>query len=200
MYTAEVLVEGEAPILQHGFGAAAKTALKSASKQRTGTPDYSLEWMDTMYQNRDGYLAQPGIHFEQAMKSAATNFKMTGKRGKTWKKAFVAYVVVVPELILHLRDGAAVKAPGAELVSEPTDFLSVNVMRVVVQRAAVARARLQIATGWQLKFNVQVIDDQLPAEVLNEVLVEAGRAEGVGDYRPKYGRFRVVEFKHSTTS
>ncbi len=195
MYTVNVLIEGDAPLLQHAFSPTAKKSLQTASKARTGVKDYSLEWMDTMYVNADGLLCQPSVHLERSMIGAAGNFKVTGKRGKTWKKSFLAYVLVEPELVVHLRAGAPVVAPGEELIENPTEHLAVDVRRVVVQRAAVARSRLKVEARWQLRFDVRVIDDQLPAEVLKDVLTEAGRSEGIGDFRPKFGRFHVVEFK-----
>ncbi len=39
--------------------------------------------------NADGHLCQPSVHLERAMIAAAGNFKITVKRGKTWKKAFL---------------------------------------------------------------------------------------------------------------
>ncbi len=56
MYTVSVLIEGDAPILQHAFSPTAKKSLQTASKARTGVKDYSLEWMETMYVNADGLL------------------------------------------------------------------------------------------------------------------------------------------------
>ena len=83
-------------------------------------------------------------------------------------------------------------APKADLLLQPTEHLSVSVMRVIVQRAAVARARLQIAPGWELKFNLEVHDDQVRPDVIPEIMVEARRAVGIGDFRPRYGRFEVT--------
>ena len=130
------------------------------------------------------------------MIGAAGKFKIAGKRskgkrGRTWKKAFLNYVIVEPELVVHLRGGAPVAAPGKELNKTPTEHLSVMTVRV----GCASRLQLKVSAGWQLRFDVRVIDDQLPSEVLKEVLAEAGRSEGIGDFRPKFGRFHVVEFK-----
>lgn len=56
MYTVSVLIEGDAPILQHAFAPTAKKSVLTASKARRRGKDCSLEWMDTMYVNVDGLL------------------------------------------------------------------------------------------------------------------------------------------------
>jgi len=64
---------------------------------------------------------------------------------------------------------------------------------VVVNRGRVIRVRPMIPTGWQLtttlEFDESIIDDA----DLRKAVVEAGAREGLGDWRPKFGRF-LVEF------
>ena len=50
-------------------------------------------------------------------------------------------------------------------------------------------------SDWILDFEVQVWDDRITEEVLKMALDEAGRTVGVGDWRPKFGRFIIEEFK-----
>lgn len=194
MYRINASVRGTAGLLQHAFGQTSMATLQESAKRQTGTPDYSLEWLTTMYVTRDGWLYQPASHIEGAMQKAAAGFKMKGKGGKTWKDAVKAYAYITPDEVLHLRNGQCVPAPTAELLQNPTDYLSVSVMRVKVQRAAVARSRLLIAPGWELAFTIEVHDEQLRPDVLQAVIEEAGRAVGIGDYRPRYGRFEVTGF------
>jgi hypothetical protein len=50
--------------------------------------------------------------------------------------------------------------------------------------------------AWQVQFEVSVLDaDAIPDEVLLQVLQDAGQKVGVLDYRPRFGRFMVTEFK-----
>lgn len=190
-------IQGIAPILHHKFSDSTLDALsKRESVRKSGKPDYSAEWMQTMYSHQ-GYVYQPVSHIEGAMVKAATRFK-TGRM--TWKDPFRAYVYVMgdqnsPDKIFHYFNGHPIQEPTIELMSEPTEALSVSVMRVVVQRAAVARSRLQIEIGWQLNFTIEVHDDQIPGDLVHKVLVEAGRAVGIGDFRPRFGRFEVISFK-----
>lgn len=194
MYKINASIVGSASLLQHAFGAQGMEDLQQAAKRQSGTPDYSLEWLGTMY-TQDGYLVQPAVHIEGALLRASTNFKVKGRAGKSWRDAFQAYCYVSPDMLIHLRDGQPVPAPGPELSLNGNPYLSVSIMRVKVQRAAVARSRLLIAAGWQLDFTIEVIDDQLRPNVVETVLKEAGRAYGIGDYRPRYGRFNVTHFE-----
>ncbi len=148
-----------------------------------------------MYVPRDDYVFQPAIHIEASMVKAAVNFKVSGGRGKTYKDRFRAHVFVTPEEVIHLNGNGPIVAPGRELLEEPTENLRVNLMRVVIQRAAVARARLEITTGWHLEFNIHVNDDIVHPDTVQTVLDYAGRAVGVGDFRPRYGRFQIERFE-----
>jgi hypothetical protein len=95
----------------------------------------------------------------------------------------------------HQRNGQIVHAPDASLLEKPTEHLQVNIARVIVQRSAVARSRLMIAPGWELQFTIEVADDQVTPGALQTILGEAGHAVGIGDYRPRHGRFEVITFE-----
>jgi hypothetical protein len=195
MYTIAVTITGTAPLLQHKFPLATLHGLMDGARRKTGAPNYAQEWLDTMYtSNGNGMLVQPATHIEAALVGAAAGFRIKGGRNKTYRDLMRAYVLVSPDEIPHLRDDMPVPAPGPELALHPTAHLSVNVQRVIVARAAVARARLQISAGWELAFTITVNDDQIQPAVVQTILAEAGRAVGIGDYRPRYGRFAVTRF------
>ncbi len=194
MYEIDVRIRGTAPMLQHKFGLPELENIQKASKKQTGSVDYSLEWMETMYVTSTGLLYQPANHIEGALKKAGARFKIKGGAGKTYKDAFSGYCYVTPDEIPHIWNNQYVLAPTKDLLTTPQENMLVNVQRVVIQRSAVARARLMLCPGWELAFGIQIHDDQLRIEVVKEALIEAGRAIGIGDYRPRYGRFEVVQF------
>jgi hypothetical protein len=191
MYTVNVTVKGKAAMLMHAYPA---TNLKPQTKRSVGETDYTLEWMDTMYADSAGYLYLPASHFEGALMNAAASFKVKGKSGATWKKIVKAYCYVNPDEVPLYWQGARVPAPDETLIEQPTEVLSVDVQRVVVQRSAVARARLKVAAGWEAHFTLEVQDVQVTPAVLKEIVTEAGRAVGVADFRPRYGRFDLMAF------
>jgi hypothetical protein len=49
--------------------------------------------------------------------------------------------------------------------------------------------------NWELDFTIQLISDDLPVEVVKSALDDAGREGGIGDYRPRFGRFIVTSFQ-----
>lgn len=62
---------------------------------------------------------------------------------------------------------------------------------VKVQRNRVFRTR-PIFKAWSLKFQVLVATDVLNPSDVEKAVRDAGRLVGLGDYRPKFGRFEVT--------
>ena len=195
MKTYNVTIEGVAPLLQHKFGIEAQAELTKGARKATGSPDYSEEWKDTMYATEDGFLYQHAIHIEAMLIEAAKGFRIKGGRGKSYREAFQSCIFVSPEQIIHLRDGEQVKAP-ENPTPDPRQPVYLDIRPVRIQRARVVRCRLAFAPGWRLNFTLENHDpDQLRDEVIQEILEEGGRRKAIGDYRPRYGRFRVVSFE-----
>jgi hypothetical protein len=194
-YMAEVSIVGTAALLQHKYELPS-VAEMSDTKRKSGKEDYRFEWLRTMYANRDGLLYQPAIHIEGALTKSAKSFKIEGGRGKTYGDLVKAYVYCRPDEILYVDPdtGDYLQAPDESLLENPTEVMQVNMMRVRVQSAAVARLRLMLNPGWNLRFSMEVIDEQLPPASLVKILDWAGRTVGIGDFRPRYGRFDVVGF------
>jgi len=72
--------------------------------------------------------------------------------------------------------------------------------RVVVNNSAVPRVRPAMAPGWRLRFNITVsTPEYIPPTAsglsLRTLLDEAGQLQGLADYRPKFGRFKVVNWE-----
>jgi hypothetical protein len=60
---------------------------------------------------------------------------------------------------------------------------------VVIQRARIMRTRLRIPTGWMAQVELTLDTTIMDIEQLKNILIDAGRRVGVGDFRPKFGRF-----------
>lgn len=78
---------------------------------------------------------------------------------------------------------------------EPIHDYEISVLRAVVQRQGIMRARPKI-DKWACDVTFEVDRDFLSDnEVLTQLLADAGRLKGVGDYRPEksgmYGRFEA---------
>ena len=189
MYTVSTTVQGIAPLMQHRFPMPTLATMSKGGNKSTGSKDYTQEWRDYFYAEVDGQIYQPASHFDGALIKAAVNFKVTGKRGKSYKDLFQGNVFVTPDHILH--EGFTVPD---ELDADADQPLYLDVRPVVVQRARVVRIRPAFSTGWQLSFCIEVIDDEIHPTLLQDVLTLAGKTVGIGDYRPRFGRFNVIGF------
>lgn len=188
MYTVNVSVEGVAPLMQHRFPLPNFENMSKGGKVKTGEKDYTQEWREYFYTTPEGEIYQPATHFDGAMVKAAANYKIQGSRGRTYKDLFKGNVFTSPEFILH-----GIKIP-ENLDTDADKCLYLDLRPVVIQRARIVRIRPCFKPGWKLDFSIEVLDDQVPANVLNEVLSMAGRTIGIGDFRPRFGRFMVVRF------
>lgn len=189
MYLVDITVKGDAPLLQHRFPVPELASMTKGGMKQTGAKDYTEEWREHLYVTKGGQIYQPATHFEGALVKAAVNFKITGKRGKTYKDLFRAAVFITPEEILHGVDNPD------ELDTDADKRLYLDMRPAVVQRARIVRVRPAFSPGWLLDFQIEVIDDQINSTLLQDVLVLAGKTVGIGDFRPKFGRFSVVKFE-----
>lgn len=184
MYTVDTRIEGIAPgLLMHKFSDAAQVdmqkAVKKSGKQAPNAKD-EAEAGAYRLDGPGGELCQPGEHIYQTLCRAASDFAVKGKRGKTYKAAVKGNVVVEPEFIGH-----GVK-----------DY-EIDARPVRIQSSRVMRRRPYLRT-WALAFQIRVLDeDALPLEVLQSILVKSGEAVGIGDYRPRFGRFIVTRFERA---
>lgn len=52
-----------------------------------------------------------------------------------------------------------------------------------------------LKAGWEVEFDIQInLPEYIDPAMLNEVIANAGRLLGIGDFRPTYGRFQVTGF------
>lgn len=189
MYSISVSVEGISPLLQHKYPLPDFDSMSKGGTVKTGEKDYTKEWREYLYTDADGQIYQPSTHFDAAMVKAAGSFKVQGGRGKSYKALFQGNVFCSPDEIYH-----GIQIPD-ELDNDADKQLYLDVRPVVIQRARVARIRPAFKSGWKLDFEISVIDDQIPHNVVSEVLIMAGRTCGIGDFRPKFGRFMVTQFE-----
>lgn len=189
MYVVQTKITGTAPLMQHRFPIPPDILNPKGATKVTGSRDFSQEWREYLYLTSDGDIYQPASHIESAMVFAAKQFKITGRRGKTYGDLFKANVFVSPDQILH-----GVKNPES-LDTDADKQLYLDVRPVVVNRARVVRLRPTFKAGWELEFEIQVIDEQISSELLSDVLSLSGKTSGIGDNRPRFGRFQISKFE-----
>lgn len=176
-YIAEVSFEGTAAFLFHrwsvdGVEAKAKAAKGSKAKNSDDVESY-------VYRTAKGNLAIPGEQFRMSLVNAAKYKQDPRSPRKSAMDLFKAGVVVLDEL--------------CDLGVKEWNYLDRR--RVVIQRNAITRERPAVFAGWKCTGTFQILlPEYISPRLLNEVLQNAGRLVGVGDFRPTFGRFLVTKF------
>ncbi len=170
----KVKIKGIAPLLQNKVP---EETMQLTQKKTEGKD--SPQACESKLYKVDGKICQPAIHLENALIKAATGIKMKGSGKKTFKQSFKGNVFVRPDMIVH-----------------EIQKWKVHQTTVVIPstRGRVVRYRPMLE-DWSLVFELEVLDDTIPVDVVKMALDDAGRVVGIGDWRPRYGRFVVEEFK-----
>jgi hypothetical protein len=170
----EIEVTGNAPLLMNRF--CIEEHGEGSTKRKKKVYDSKEDAEKACYRTKKGELYLPGEWFYAALVKAAVKQKYEGK--KTFKDIFKAGMVIQEEEITNFT---------------PQEY-EIDSRAVVIQRARVVKSRPRFE-NWKATFTVQIIhDDLIDKQVLKECLDDAG-FNGVGDYRPRFGRFMVTSFK-----
>jgi hypothetical protein len=173
-YTVAVTIEGVCPVLFHRWNVEAvetksKAAKGSAAKKSDNTESY-------LYRNDAGEIALPGEYLRQAIIHAAKFKQDPRSPRKSAMDLFKAAVITL--------------TPLASLHAMEPDYFDRR--RVMVQRNGITRTRPAMRDGWRAEVELMVnLPEYVPPVLLRQVIDDAGRLIGVGDFRPTYGRFTV---------
>lgn len=169
-----VTIEGIRPLLQNRFNVPDE---EPTWHKVRGARDFSEDVGKALYVTADGKVYQPADHIVASMEKAATSFQIPGKGKKTYKELVKSAVFVYPDEVLHLK-------PCWKVDRRP----------VVIKGARIVKER-PIFADWKLSFVLESMDEQFPADALKAILEHAGRYKGIGDYRPRFGLFKVTQFE-----
>lgn len=177
-YVVEVTILGTAPILFHAWNCesvAEKAAAKKGSKAKKEDDIESY-----VYRNEKKELCLPGEYLRMSI-IAASKFRQDPRSPrKSAADLFKAAIVSM--------------TPLASFGVKEWDYIDRR--RVVIQRNAITRSRPAFREGWRVKIQLMCnLPEYIQPAFLNEVTQQAGKLVGVGDFRPSFGRFQVVEFK-----
>lgn len=141
-----------------------------------------------VYRTEEGQLYIPAFAFRSSLLGSCAKRKI----GKLTANQAVSAGVFCAEtqcLLIHPKN------------SKPVTDYKINVMRAVVQRQGVRRARPEIPE-WATLVAFEVDDSFIAPEHILELMTIAGRMQGVGDYRPAkrgpFGRYTVEPHKWAT--
>jgi hypothetical protein len=124
-----------------------------------------------LYREEDGVIYQPAVHIERALDEAAAQLGLP-TRGALF---------VQPDRIRHeeqryVVDGRPVVEDGVRLMRH--------------------RARFD---AWALCFEIVILNGRLREDTLRALVDQAGRYVGIGEHRPRCGRFVVTTWEITRT-
>lgn len=177
-YVVEVTIQGSSDMLFHRWNCEAVEEKAKAKKGSAAKKSDDLE--SYVYRNDKGELAIPGEYLRMSLIAAAKFRQDPRSPRKSASDLFKAAVVSV--------------TPLASLKAKAWDYEDKR--RVCIQRNAITRTRPAMKAGWTATIQLQVnLPEYVSPTLLNEVITQAGKLIGVGDFRPTFGRFQIVKFE-----
>ncbi len=187
MKSATYSIRGTTPLLMHSERLAnpfdpLTVELKTLTKRRNKTVDDLLEiarveWLGGLYHDDSGIYV-PGYNVLAALVGGGKMRKL----GTAIKRGAIVKEDKVP-----------VEYTGTK---KPDDLFKnksfVDIRSVKVGTSKVARCR-PIFKDWKLTFTVLYAEDTIQKTDLDLIVQDAGAMIGLGDYRPRFGRFEVVK-------
>lgn len=188
MKTATYNIRGLTPLMMHSERLAnpfdpLTREIKAITGKRKKTEDdlleiSRLEWLGGLYYDESNGIHIPGHNVHAAIVGGGKLHKL----GTTIKRAAVVNEDAVP---LEF-DGP--KTPDSLFA----DKSFVDIRSVKVGTSKVARCR-PIFRRWSATFTVLFDESAIQPADLRRVVCDAGAMIGLGDYRPRFGRFEVVQ-------
>jgi hypothetical protein len=177
-YVVQTELTGACDMLFHRYNAEAvkekgEAGKGSAAKKTDNTESY-------VYRDDDGHICLPGNYVQSSMVHAAKYRQDPRSPRKSAMDLYKAGIVTL--------------TPLGSLGTKKWEFEHSS--RVLVQRSAITRVRPAFKVGWKVKLDFLVnLPEYISPQDFHDVLINAGRLVGVGDWRPTYGRFNVTSFK-----
>ena len=181
-------IDGIAPLLMHNGQLANPLnplvkQMKSLTGQRKKTDDVHaelsrLEFRAGLYLSHEGVVEIPSEVIESCLIEGAKKSKL----GKQFKSA----IAIHENSPLDYGEQLTVD----ELWERNEEFADVRGVKVGTSR--IMRTR-PIFRSWRLEFEVSYNPDLVNPEQIQLAVADAGTQVGLCDYRPKFGRFQIVE-------
>jgi hypothetical protein len=179
-YRVVVEVTGISALLFHRWQSDEVEAKSAAAKNSKAKKTDNVE--SYVYRNDIGNLTIPGLYLVGSLtnpQNGAAKYQQDPRSPR--KSALDLYKAAIQPL----SDG--------DLGVKDWDFLDRR--RAVVQRQGITRVRPGMAPGWKTEIELLcTMSEYVSPSDLYAALALAGRAVGIGDFRPTFGRFQVTGF------
>lgn len=174
-YRVEIKIKGTSDILFHRWSC---EDVKEKSNSAKGSKARKTDNVESfVYRCDDNTIGIPGEYLRQSIIGAAKFLQDPRSPRKSAQDLYKAGIV-------SLTDTASLSK---------TTWDKLHQCRVTIQRNAITRTRPCFLKGWEASFILLILlPEYIPVEILTQVVNEAGRLIGLGDFRPTYGRFSVI--------
>lgn len=155
------------------------------NKEKKGIDKSKIEeweeqnWERKLYTDNNGNIILPDTYIIGSLRKGAfaSNLQLAKKKGKsTISKSFIDSNLLIEE------------SPIIENV-KVNPFLS----NVKIGQATVMSIRPKIDKGWTASFEIYDLNEMFSKTELMRLFDFCGKFVGLGDWRPKYGRYKVLE-------
>jgi hypothetical protein len=138
-----------------------------------------LEWDAGLYWDSQDGLIMPSDNIERCIQLGA-------QKSRIGKDVQAAVFCAAPHVCIE----HAGPKDKDKLYADPRYTLRKG---VAVQKSRIIRIRPMIPTGWSMTFDIEFDEGIVNPKNLVKAMTDAGSLVGLGDWRPKFGRFLVEE-------
>lgn len=176
-YSVNIEITGSSSLIFHRWQ---NEYVEEKSKASKGSKAKKTDDIETfVYRDNEGNICIPGEYLRQSIIHASKFRQDPRSPRKSAMDLFKAGIIVETEL--------------ASLRTKKWDYEDRR--RVLVQRNAITRTRPAFSKGWKAKFQILVLlPEYISSDELHDVIINAGKLIGIGDFRPTFGRFQITKF------
>ena len=183
LFAVKMRIQGRQDILFHRWNdeevQAKAAARKGSEEKKRDNPEAYV------YRNDEGFICIPSRYLVRAVVEAGRNYQDPRSKRRMAKDLVQAAVMADEILSPILIKGEPVKQWEYD-----------DRQRVCIMRSAITRTRPAFKKGWQADFTlISLVPDLVTPEFLRKLVDCAGLLGGLGDFRPTYGRFKVVHWE-----
>jgi len=172
----KVEIRGTRPLLMHSCNSMLEENNKTTTRSKEYGPEAEAE--KALYRDGDGGIIVPSFCVLSCLKEAAKNYQIPGKGKRTFKNYIFAGVQIEPNNIPLISDNG----------------WEIDLKTVVISRSRIVRSRPRF-DNWSLEFTAELIDPIITPDNIKQIIRDAGKYNGLLDFRPLYGLFELVTFK-----
>jgi len=136
-------------------------------------------WKEKAYVRDSGKLYIPGDNIQRCLFQGAqyANIKIPGAGNKKFADVIKSACIIYD----------------CDLDRTESDLIQYRraVNRGLMKRSMVGTIRPMLASGWTGTFDIQIFDGRLIDDTLSTIITYAGLFKGLGDLRPRFGRFEL---------